>query len=309
MSKTKKGLFEGSVSFNKQIGERFYRLGLRFAGEAGKAFSGLIPGQFAEFDISSAALPLGDEIPDDLQDSATREVLLRRPFSFCNVESKGGEVEAEVLYCVVGPGTIRMTTLAEGDIISVIGPLGNGFSVPESKSIALLVVGGMGAPPILHLAKVLKEKHPEIETIGFVGAKSAVDFPLEEIQGKSKDALKSMSDFELNGVTWQVASDEGDIGHKGFVTEKLEDWLSNCDAEKSAIIIYSCGPAGMLGKMAAIAKRHGVDCQVSMEQMMACGIGLCQSCAIECKGAGGTVYKLCCKDGPVFDSRDVVFKV
>ncbi|MBW8000947.1 MAG: dihydroorotate dehydrogenase electron transfer subunit [Planctomycetes bacterium] len=309
MSKTKKGLFEGVVSFNKQIGERFYRLGLRFKGEAGKAFAGLVPGQFAEFDISTAGLPACGEIPDDLRDSARRELLLRRPFSFCNVEIDGDEVEVEILYCVVGAGTIRMTTLAAGDIISVVGPLGNGFSVPESKSTALLVVGGMGAPPILHLAKVLKEKHPEIETVGFVGAKSAVDFPLEEIQGQSKDALKSMSDFELNGVTWQVASDEGDIGHKGFVTEKLEEWLGSCDAQKDTIIIYSCGPAGMLRNTAAIAERHGVDCQVSMEQMMACGIGLCQSCAIECKGDGGTEYKLCCKDGPVFDSRDVVFKV
>lgn len=310
MEKTKKGLFAGVVGFNRQIGSRFYRLGLKFEGEAGKAFASFIPGQFAEIDISSAALPAIRNIPENLKDKANREILLRRPFSFCSVETKESETQVELLYCVLGPATLRMTTLSEGDTISIIGPLGNGFTITKGKQTALLVTGGTGAPPILHLAKTLSEKHPEIKTEGFIGAKSATDFPLEEIQNQNKETLKSLADITFNGITWQVSSDEGDIGYKGFVTEKLEEWLGNCNADKSKIIIYGCGPEAMLAKVAKIAENFNVDCQVSMERMMACGIGICQSCAVECKSDNSeSVYKLCCKDGPVFDSRELVFRI
>ena len=145
-STVKRGQYSATVYANKQIGERFYRLGLDFSGEGAEAFSKVQAGQFMQLDLSSAALPAVEAIPEDLKDVAERKVLLRRPFSFADVTAKDGKTSAEILYCVVGPASLRKTTLSAGDSVSVIGPLGNGFSVPEGKKIAILVSGGMSKP-------------------------------------------------------------------------------------------------------------------------------------------------------------------
>ncbi|MHC4462839.1 MAG: ferredoxin reductase domain-containing protein, partial [Planctomycetota bacterium] len=151
-SATKRGVFSATVCANRQIGERFYRLGLEFSETCAKAFADSKPGQFAELDLSNTALPSAETIPADLVDAAGRRILLRRPFSFCDITTKKNKTFADILYCVVGPATLRMTTLAAGDSVSIIGPLGNGFRMPEGKKTALLVVGGMGAGPLEHLA-------------------------------------------------------------------------------------------------------------------------------------------------------------
>ena len=105
-----------------------------------------------------------------------------------------------------------------------------------------------------------------------------------------------------------TATDDGSEGIKGLVTDLLEQWFSNEKALAAEdMVIYSCGPEVMLKRVAEIAAGRNIDCQISMERLMGCGIGLCQSCAVECKGHGESVYKLCCKDGPVFDSKEVVF--
>jgi len=133
MGKSKKGQFCATVSANRQIGTRFYRLSLAFEGAGAKAFGELLPGQFAEVDLSEAALPVMEKIPQDLRDASKREIILRRPFSFCDVTVQRNKTIAEILYCVVGPASLRMTTLSAGDSVSVIGPLGNGFSMPRGK--------------------------------------------------------------------------------------------------------------------------------------------------------------------------------
>jgi dihydroorotate dehydrogenase electron transfer subunit len=306
-----KGMFDAAVACNTRIGNCFYSLKLKFEGRAAKAFANFKPGQFAELDLSTASLPSADMIPNELKDAAYREILLRRPFSFCDVTSKVGQTTVEILYCVLGPATLRMTTLAKADSISVIGPLGNGFHVPEKKKSAILVTGGMGAPPVLHLSKFLKKNYPKIKTIGLAGAKSARDFPFRQIQDKTSKKLKSISGLTINGTRWLIASDNGDIGVKGFVTSQLEKQLAGCNVDAKDTIIYSCGPEPMLAKVAQIAENYGIDCQVSMEQVMACGIGLCQSCAIECKTekCDESIYRMCCKDGPVFNSREIIFKI
>ena len=157
-----KGPFSGVVSTNKQIGQRFYRLSLGFEKDGAKAFAKVRPGQFAQLDLADAPLPPSKDIPEDLVDAARRKILLRRPFSFCDVISKKGETIADILYRVVGPATLRMTTLSAGDSVSVIGPLGNGFWVPDDKKMALLVAGGMGAGPLLHLAQAITADHPDV---------------------------------------------------------------------------------------------------------------------------------------------------
>jgi len=308
----KKGVFLATVRANKQIGRRFYRLRLDFSGVAAEAFAGAKPGQFAQLDLSGTALPAAKDIPDELTNTARRNILLRRPFSFADVTCEGDKTLVDILYCVVGPASLRMTTLSTGDSVSVIGPLGNGFLVPEGKQKALLVAGGMGAGPLQHLAKLLTADYPNIDVMAFAGAKTARDLPFEaRLDEISQQLGFSLREFANYGVESLVATDDGSAGWKGLVSDCLAEWLDQAAFAGKDLIIYSCGPEAMLAKVADIARKNEIDCQISMERMMACGIGVCQSCAVECKAdrPGKTIYKLCCKDGPVFDSREVVFSV
>jgi dihydroorotate dehydrogenase electron transfer subunit len=284
---------------------------LEFSGPGAEAFAKFRPGQFAQLNLSGTALPPAERIPQELVDAARREILLRRPFSFADVTVRPDTTRAELLYCVVGPATLRMTTLSAGDSVSIIGPLGNGFWVPDGKTTALLVVGGMGAPPLQHLAKVLTAEHPDIDVTAFAGAKTAKELPFEKkLDSISQQLGFSLPEFASYGAKSMVATDDGSAGFAGPVTDCLVQWFdSRPDLAGESVIIYACGPEAMLEKVAEIAKEKQADCQVSMERRMACGIGVCQSCAVECRirESTDTIYKLCCEDGPVFDSRDIAF--
>jgi dihydroorotate dehydrogenase electron transfer subunit len=311
-SESIRGVFTAAVISNRQVGQRFYKLKLEFSGAAAKAFAGFRPGQFIQLDLSSAAIPSCEKIPEDLADAAKRQVLLRRPFSFTDVTIQRDKTVAELLYRIVGPATLRMTTLSAGGSVSVIGPLGNGFRIVEGKKTAILVIGGMGAPPIQCLAKLLTTSYSDIDVIVFAGAKTADQLPFEnKLDEISQQLGFSLPEFARFGVKSQIATDDGSAGYHGLVTDCLEQWLSeNPEMVRDEIIIYACGPEAMLAEVAKIAEHSKIDCQVSMERMMACGIGLCQSCAVECRvnGSNETVYKLCCEDGSVFNAREVVFK-
>lgn len=310
--KTARGIFEAVVSANKQIGSQFGKLKLTFSSEGAKAFAGFRPGQFAELDLTNTALPSPGKIPSDLVDSSGRNILLRRPFSFTDVTIHGDKTFAELLYCVVGPASLRMTTLSAGDSLSVIGPLGNGFRVPENKKYALLAAGGMGTPPLQHLAKVLASDYKDIEVTAFAGAKTKTALPFEgRLDEVSQQLGFSLREFAQYGIESIIATDDGTTGYKGFITNCLTERLEQTEAAADEIIIYTCGPEEMLAKVAEIAAGKNIDCQVSMERRMACGIGLCRSCAIECKvpGSSETVYKMCCEDGPIFDGREIVFSL
>jgi len=298
-----------TVMDNEAIKRRFGRLTIQLEGEDARRFSHVTPGQFAQIRLSEIALPHPDRISHDLADSARRQILLRRPFSFCHVTvDSPNKVRVGILYCVLGPGTLRMTTLDKGDKINIIGPLGNGFSVPADKKYAVLVAGGMGAPPLQHLAGFLKVNSPKVRTFAFVGAKTVSDLPFT-VEGSESDT-PAITEFAKAGAESHIATDDGSAGFGGLVTECLSQWLREGAIPYEQSIIYSCGPEAMLAEVSKIAGEHDIDCQVSMERMMACGIGVCQSCAVECTvgGQSKTEYKLCCKDGPVFDAREVVFE-
>ncbi len=183
--------------------------------------------------------------------------------------------------------------------------------MPGRKQLALLVVGGMGAPPIRCLAKYLRAEYPEMKAIAFVGAKSAASLPFEGDFGEISSHIDLfVPAFAKYGIPCAVATDDGSAGYPGFVTERLAQWLDEQkDWPAKDTILYACGPEPMLAAVARVAGQRGIDCQVSMERRMACGVGLCQSCAVECRieGSQETIYKLCCQDGPVFDARTVVF--
>ncbi|MBN2020451.1 MAG: dihydroorotate dehydrogenase electron transfer subunit [Sedimentisphaerales bacterium] len=305
-----KGRFEAKVTFHKKLNERFYRLGLLLEGPGASAFEKTIPGQFAQFDVSNMATPSPETIPQDLKDVSTRQVILRRPFSFARVIKEANKTAVEIIYQVLGPGTLRMMTLAKGDTVSVIGPLGRGFTVPQGKKLALLVAGGMGFPPLEHLTQFLTTHYRETEPIAFVGAKSRFDMPFEkQLDEISRELEFSIAEFGRYVVRSFLATDDGSAGFKGTVIDCLLDWFTRNNPEPAQVVIYACGPQPMLARIAQIAAEKQIDCQVSMEEMMACGIGLCQSCVVKCRAQtpGQTIYKLCCKDGPVFDAKDIAF--
>ena len=306
----KKGIFRAVVSSNRHVGQYFYRLKLDLSGSAAQAFSAAKPGQFVQLDLSATALPEPSSIPEHLADASRRQILLRRPFSFMDITTEKDRTFCELLYCVVGPATLRMTTLAAGDSLSIIGPLGNGFWIPAGRKIALLVAGGMGTAPLQHLAKVLTAEHCDIETIAFAGARTAKELPFESRLDEISQKLGfSLSEFAKYGVKSIVATDDGSAGFAGMVTDCLLQWLDKHSPAHDKIIIYGCGPEAMLARLTEIAKERNIDCQISMERRMACGFGVCQSCAVECRvpDSNETVYKLCCEDGPVFNSREIVF--
>jgi dihydroorotate dehydrogenase electron transfer subunit len=150
-----------------------------------------------------------------------------------------------------------------------------------------------------------------MEVVAFVGAKSAAAIPFEgNFAHVSQNVDLLIPAFAKFGIASAVATDNGSAGYRGLITQRLALWLTEQnDLLPERTIIYACGPEAMLAAIARIAMERGIDCQVSMERRMACGIGVCQSCAVECRveGSKETVYKLCCQDGPVFDARTVVF--
>jgi len=308
--KATKGDFTAVVTANKHISTCFYKLSLQFFHEGAQVFAQAGPGQFAQLDLSATALPPAERLSGQQSDLISRGIILRRPYSFCEITAKEDKTTVEILYRALGPASLRMTTLRLADKINVLGPLGNGFSIPKDKTTALLVTGGMGAPPIQHLAGVLSMEHSDIYPLVFAGAKTKSKLPFEgridEISTEIGFPIHALARF---GVESQIATDDGSAGFAGPVTQCLSKWLEENEVQSEKTIIYACGPEDMLAEVARIANGKNIDCQISMERRMACGIGLCQSCAVECRSGNGTKteYKLCCKDGPVFNAKEVVF--
>ena len=210
---------------------------------------------------------------------------LRRPISIC--ETVGDCVR--LCYEVRGKGTKWMSERREGDYVSLLGPLGNGFTVKNGER-ALLVGGGIGIYPLLSVGKECKS------------AKAAFGF-------RNVSLINSLDLFESNGISTSVITDDGSSGRKGFVTELVKEALASDEAD----VVYVCGPRGMMAAVAAICEEAGVRCEVSMEERMGCGVGACLACV--CKttfkdnlGVTGEKYKRVCVDGPVFDSKEIIWK-
>lgn len=210
---------------------------------------------------------------------------LRRPFSIHSVKDKN---TFQLLCEIVGEGTRILSGCKKGDVLDIIGPLGNGFEVNPKKN-NLLAAGGMGIAPLLFLAEILKKSGAENKTLLFLGA-------------RSKDRLIAQKEFESLRIKTLVCTDDGSCGEKGFVTSLLEEFIGgNTDLKKNSLI-SGCGPAPMLKTLIETAKKLNAECQVSLEEMFACGVGACLGCAVKSKEG----YKLVCKDGPVFRGEEVI---
>jgi len=209
--------------------------------------------------------------------------LLRRPFSLHQVASDG---TIQVLFKVVGRGTARLAELRRGDHLDCLGPLGRWFPLPE-QGRCCLVGGGMGIAPLYFLARRLVR----------LGRLPARDVIL--LGGRTREEVGFLADqfFDL-GYQVEVATDDGSLGHHGLVVDLLAPVLTGIDH------LYSCGPEPMMRRVAEQAETAGVDCWLSLETHMACGLGACLGCARP-DGKGGYVHV--CLQGPVFAAKEVTW--
>lgn len=205
--------------------------------------------------------------------------LLPRPISLCEIDSKEGTIR--LVYRVVGKGTKEFATLAAGNRIEVMGPLGNGFTVKDKR--AVLIGGGIGIPPMLELAKRLPGEKSIV--LGF------------------RDETFLLEDFATKGEVY-TASEDGGTGVKGNVLDAIKEYEIEGD------ILYACGPTPMLRAVKEYAFANHMEAQLSLEEKMACGIGACLACVCQSTEVDGHSHvhnKRICKDGPVFDAREVTF--
>lgn len=212
----------------------------------------------------------------NMRASSTFDPLLRRPFSINRIDKRSGTIS--VLYKVVGRGTELMSGIHRGDSIDILGPLGQGFELNPRGSKALLVAGGIGIAPFFPLAEHLLKSGYTVHCL--VGARCSDDFA-------------DLDDLTELGVSISCCSNDGSRGEKGLVTSLLKDAL----VQQSYDIAYACGPNPMLAAVKEVCAEHKVPLQLSLEQIMACGLGVCLGCTCEKETTEGFLHV--CTDGPV----------
>lgn len=208
---------------------------------------------------------------------------LRRPISICGIDKAKGTIR--IVFEIRGEGTEKIAGLNPGDLIDVFGPLGHGYTILPPESKVVVIGGGIGVPPLLQTAAAYGKNATAI-----IGFRNAAVVILKE-------------DFEKNGARVILCTDDGTAGVHGFVTTALEKLL----AEEKPDLICACGPMPMLKGVAAMAEEKGIACEISLEERMACGVGACLGCACKTVKNGVEGYSHVCKDGPVFNSKEVRF--
>lgn len=214
---------------------------------------------------------------------------LRRPFSILSTDP---DRETFSLFLkAVGQGSRALAALAPGDPAQCLGPLGQAFSPPGPAEEALMIAGGYGIAPFVMLSRELVRQERPGRV--FYGGRSAADLQLRE-------------PFEALGMPLVAVTQDGSLGERGLVTEPLEQHL---DAARAPARLYACGPDAMLRAVAGIAERRSLPCEVSLDPWMGCGIGTCLGCVVWIQGADDprARYRCACTEGPVFDSRRVVW--
>jgi dihydroorotate dehydrogenase electron transfer subunit len=238
------------------------------------------------------------------------QIPMRRPLSIQRVDAKAGWVE--ILYKIVGPGLEALSKRPAGSTISVMGPIGNGFTPSPERPRTLLVGGGVGIPPMVFLAESLKERS-DAEWKPLVLMGSEIPFPFQArpstiiVPGIPEGVIACMPLLDGWDVPSRLATLAGFPGcFDGYVTDLAAAWLSSLDERAlSEVEMFACGPTPMLQATARVARRFGVPCQVSLEEFMACAVGGCAGCAVPVVTDAGLAMKRVCVDGPVFDANAV----
>jgi dihydroorotate dehydrogenase electron transfer subunit len=260
--------FDARVIENRSLGGGYFvfRLG------GCEPLAGSLPGQFVM-----------------LRGDWGRDPLLPRPLSLLSVAHEG---RADLLAKVVGKGTALMERAPPGARVSVLGPLGNGFPAPSSDVTDLLVAGGVGLPPLFMQAEAAAR-------LGLANGSEML------YGGRTSRDLVLLGEMRGLGITFHLATEDGSLGRRGRVTDELEarieHWRSSASARR--LRIMACGPRAMLWAVGRIAQNCDIECYLSLEEQMACGIGVCLGCAV---AAQTRPYQYVCKDGPVFPAAEVM---
>lgn len=231
------------------------------------------PGQFVNVRVSKASDPL-----------------LRRPFSVHWVDRQAGLFG--ILFVLVGRGTKIMAEYRVGDKIDLIGPLGKGFDIGDDPDVRhLLVAGGCGAAPIHFLCQAI------CETFG-CGSATVL------LGARSHDAVLCETEIGAYGVNVELATDDGSYGFHGTVVDLLAERLKSGQKTR----VYSCGPNAMLKAVANVCAESSIQsCQISLENNMSCGFGVCLGCVQKIKVGDSWEHRCVCKDGPVFEANEVIW--
>ena len=252
----KKYISDFTVVEKQTYGQQYFKLVLKHP----DVLPEIAPGQFVEVEVKD-----------------NKNVYLRRPISIHCFDAEKNEIG--FLVQVVGDGTRWLASLAVGDKVNVLLPLGNGFTMPQSADARLLLVGGgVGSAPLYGLAQELKRRGNDFVIL--IGARSAKD-------------LYRCSEFEALGRV-EYTTEDGSLGEKGYVT-------NHSVLNEKFDYIYTCGPKPMMMAVAKYARENSIPCEASLENKMACGLGACLCCVEDTKEG----HKCVCTDGPVFSIDDL----
>ncbi len=268
-------LFKTSIKENRQLIKNYYLLTIH-------PFKKIVkpkPGQFFMLSVDKGLDPL-----------------LKRPFSLYRWLGS----DFQILYRVVGKATSILKDKKPGDVLEIMGPLGNAFPGIKSKIKMILVAGGLGVAPLFALSEMAANKKP----LFFLGA-------------RTKEEVLCIKELQSLGLDPIVSTDDGSFGQKGLITDVLKEFLTHHGsteqfdpegfAKVSPLIthhyLYACGPRPMLKELSLLAKDYKLKGYVSLEENMACGIGACMGCVINTRDG----FKRVCKEGPVFPIEDIVW--
>ena len=264
-------LVDTKVILQERVGSGFYCMELLAPEIVQKAK----PGQFVHIQVNRVLEPL-----------------LRRPISIHNIDRDKGTLK--LLYQVVGKGTEILSKAVIDQSLSVLGPLGKGFTLPDSGQKVIVVGGGIGIAPLLFLLKELTARSISVEV--YLGA-------------RSKEFLLALQEINSLGFSPKVATEDGSMGYHGKITALMEKDFSDNNNSVGQAMVYACGPKPMLKSLAKLLLIKDFPFEVSLEEHMGCGVGACLSCACKIKASNeeGYLYRHVCVDGPVFDGKEVVW--
>lgn len=244
------------------LSDKYQYLSLELKDCDADSFKSIKPGQFAQIKVNNS-----------------QNTFLRRPISINDVDVDNRRLS--LLIRKAGDGTRAICSLAKGEVINMIWPLGNGFSTDiDTDTKVLIVGGGVGVAPLLHLGKELRNRGLDIEYL--LGA-------------QSKDDLLLIEDFKAVGRV-HITTDDGSAGEKGLVTQ-------HSVLTKRFDKVFCCGPLPMMKGIARLCRENSIDCEVSLENVMACGVGACL-CCVEPTVKGN---KCVCTEGPVFNIDELLW--
>ncbi len=241
--------------------------------------------------------------------SCDEELPMRRPLSIM----RAAEDWIEVLYKIVGEGLHLLARKRCGDVVSLLGPIGQPFALHEDRPRPLLIGGGVGIPPMVCLADAIRNDSKAWHPLAILGSEIPFPFKLERsslgVEGIGDDVHSTMPLLEQWGIPARLTSLQGYAGcHNGYVTDLADSWLQGLDADGLAQVeVFACGPTPMLRAVASLAARYELPCQVSLEEFMACAVGGCAGCTVKINTPEGPAMKRVCVDGPVFDAAAVAW--